>query len=232
VKKTANYLRVSRRYVGRQDRRPLLGGGDDMDMKRITEVVVSGTRGSVKGRCLVVVSGLASAAMVLAGGHAVPALSDQIVLAAEIEQSAARPAWPDRAYRVEWADVHIPGEVVTRSKVAVPVTVRNVGNQVWPASEVFVSYHWFRDNQLVVWDGERTRLPRDLRTGSRAAASVHVATPTEPGSYVLMLTLVHELVTWFEHKGAVPIVQPVAVRLRTPDANCGVGDSTPCLSTR
>jgi hypothetical protein len=186
----------------------------------------------VKDLDLVGVSGVAAAALALVCGQAVRALPDQAVFAAMIEQSAARPAWPDRAYRVEWADAHIPGEVVTSSKIAVPVTVRNIGDQVWPASEVFVSYHWFRGDQLVVWDGERTRLPRDLRAGGRAAVSVHVATPTEPGSYVLKLTLVHELVTWFEHKGAIPMVQPVAVRPRIPGADCGVSGSTPCLSTR
>jgi hypothetical protein len=186
----------------------------------------------VKDSICIVVSGVAAAAVMLVVGQAVRVVPDQTALAAVIEPSAARPAWPDRAYRVEWADAHIPGEVVTSSKIAVPVTVRNIGDQVWPASEVFLSYHWFRGDQLVVWDGERTRLPRDLRAGGRAAVSVHVATPTEPGSYVLKLTLVHELVTWFEHKGAIPMVQPVAVRPRIRGADCGVSGSTPCLSTR
>ena len=180
----------------------------------------------------IAVCGLTAVAMMPAVGERVRALPGQVVFAAVLEQSAARPAWPDGAYRVEWGDAHVPGEVVTNSKVAVPVVVRNIGDRVWPASEVFVSYHWFRDDQLVVWDGERTRLPRDLRAGSRTAVSVHVATPSEPGAYVLKLTLVQELVTWFEHKGAVPIVQSVAVRSRIPGADCAVSGSTPCSSTR
>ena len=136
--------------------------------------------------------------------------------------------WPDQAYRVEWAEVHIPAEVAAGVRIAVPVTMRNSGNRVWPASQVFVSYHWFRDDRLVVWDGERTPLPRDLRAGSRAALSVRVATPAEPGSYVLKLTLVHELVTWFEHKGATMFIRPVAVRPPTQSVDCGSSGSTPC----
>ena len=120
--------------------------------------------------------------------------------------------WPDQEYRVEWAEVHVPAEVAAGVRIAVPVDMRNSGNRVWPASQVFVSYHWFRGDRLVVWDGERTRLPRDLRAGSRAALAVRVATPVDPGSYLLQLTLVHELVTWFEHKGATMFIQPVAVR--------------------
>ena len=110
--------------------------------------------------------------------------------------------------------------------------MRNTGNRVWPASQVFVSYHWFRDDRLVVWDGERTPFPRDLRAGSRAALSVRVATPAEPGSYVLKLTLVHELVTWFEHKGATMIIRPVAVRPPTQSVDCGSSGSTPCTAAQ
>ena len=89
---------------------------------------------------------------------------------------------PTRRIALNGQEAHIPAEVAAGVKIAVPVTLRNTGNRVWPASQVFVSYHWFRDDRLVVWDGERTPLPRDLRAGSRAALSVRVATPPEPGS--------------------------------------------------
>ena len=120
--------------------------------------------------------------------------------------------WPDEAYRVEWEAAHIPQEVSASTRIAVPVTVRNTGNRLWPVSEVFVAYHWFRDDRLVVWDGARTPLPRDLRPGNRATLSMRVAAPHEPGSYVLMVTLVHEQVAWFEQKGAATIVRNVVVR--------------------
>ena len=142
-------------------------------------------------------------------------------------QAVANPPWPDPAYRVEWAEAHVPAEVAAGVRIAVPVAMRNDGPRVWPASQVFVSYHWFRDDRLIVWDGERTPLPRDLRAGSRAALAVRVATPPEPGSYVLKLTLVHELVTWFEHRGAAMFIQPVAVRPPIQLSDCGSG-ATPC----
>jgi hypothetical protein len=163
-------------------------------------------------RVTIIVSGMLAAATVSIGCHAVRAVLDPSVLAAGIQQAVADNPWTDQAYRVEWAEVHLPVEVAPGVRIAVPVTMRNTGNRVWPASQVFVSYHWFRDDRLVVWDGERTPLPRDLRAGSRAAVSVRMATPPEAGSYVLKLTLVHELVTWFEHKGATMFIQPVAVR--------------------
>ena len=147
--------------------------------------------------------------------------TDQTVRAAQGQ------AWPNEAYRVEWEESHVPTEAAANTTLAVPVTLRNSGNRVWPASVVFVAYHWFRDDKLVTWDGERTSLPRDLRAGSRATLSVRVTTPSEPGSYVLQVSLVHELVTWFEHKGATMVVRPIEVRRLTRSVDRGGSGFTP-----
>ena len=150
---------------------------------------------------------------------------------AALAQSVAAPPWPDHAYRVEWAEAHIPAEVAAGVRIAVPVAVQNSGSRAWPASQVFVSYHWLRDDRLIVWDGERTVLPHDLRAGTRAALAARVTTPAEPGSYVLQLTLVHELVTWFEHRGATMFIQPFSVRRSTQLSSCASG-ATPCAPGR
>jgi hypothetical protein len=139
-------------------------------------------------------------------------------------------AWPAAAYRVAWEEAYVPEEGAPNLMLAVPVTFRNSGNKVWPASAVFIAYHWFRDNKIVVWDGERTRLPRDVRAGGRATLSVRVKAPAEPGDYLLQITLVHENVVWFEQKGADTILRPVAVRT-TGSVDCGPGASTPCIAT-
>ena len=141
-----------------------------------------------------------------------PVLALLAVLATAAPQPAVNSPWPDEAYRVEWGEAHIPSEVARNVRIAVPVTLRNAGDRAWPASQVFVAYHWMRDGQLAVWDGERTPLPRDVRAGSRASVSAGVATPTQPGSYVLVLTLVHEHVTWFEHRGGATITRTITVR--------------------
>ena len=168
----------------------------------------------------IIVFAMIAAVTVSAGGHA-------------NQKPVVDKSWPDQAYRVAWEEAHVPVEVVANVRIAIPVTVRNSGNRVWPASQVFVAYHWARDNRLVVWDGERTRFPRDLRAGGRAALSVRVATPPEPGSYLLQLTLVHELVTWFENKGADMIIRPVVVRPPTDaeSAECAGSRVPPCTPT-
>jgi hypothetical protein len=150
---------------------------------------------------------------------------------AAIGGQVAAPPWPDAAYRVAWTEAHVPAEVSAGVRLAVPIVMRNSGDQVWPASQVFVSYHWLRDGRLVVWDGERTALPRDLRAGSGATLAARVTTPHEPGSYVLQVTLVQELVTWFEHRGAVMFIQPVSVRPSPQLSSCASG-AAPCGASR
>jgi hypothetical protein len=134
---------------------------------------------------------------------------------------AQRPglAWPNEAYRVQWEEAHVPPEAAANIVLAVPVTLRNSGNRMWPTSRVFLAYHWFRDQKLVVWDGERTGLPRDVRAGGQATLAVRVKTPVEPGAYMLQLTLVHENVTWFENMGAGTVTRPVVVRTTTTSAD-------------
>jgi hypothetical protein len=152
--------------------------------------------------------------------------------AAPVVAQAPAQAWPAEAYRVEWYEAHVPQEAATNRVLAVPVTLRNSGNRAWPASVVLLAYHWFRDDQLVIWDGDRTPLPRDLRAGGRVTLVVRVKTPTEPGSYVLQITLVHENVVWFEHKGANIVTRSIVVRPTTTSADCGDTGSTPCRSAR
>jgi hypothetical protein len=169
---------------------------------------------------------LGRALMAVTVSVACHAVANQTASAAAIEQAGPNKPWSAEAYRVQWEDPQVPDEVAANLKMAVPVTVRNIGNRVWPASQVFVSYHWYRDHRLVVWDGERTALPRDLGAGTRAALSVRVVTPEEPGSYVLQLTLVHELVLWFENKGAATVIRPITVRPPTQSGDRRISGST------
>jgi len=146
---------------------------------------------------------------------------------ATADAQASEREWPEKAYRVDWVEADIPEEAAANVMLAVPVTLRNIGNRAWPASAVFVAYHWFRDDKLLVWDGERTPLPRDVRAGSRETVAVRVKTPADPGAYVLQVTLVQENVAWFEHKGATTVIRPVVVSSTIKPVDCALS-SPPC----
>ncbi|KLU59398.1 hypothetical protein CEB3_c43840 [Peptococcaceae bacterium CEB3] len=89
--------------------------------------------------------------------------------------------------------------------VSTNVTVRNVGNFIWPAegaNPVHMSYHLFgQHGRVVVNDGLRRDLPNDLRPGQRATISLGIKLPKKPGDYTVEVDMVQEGVTWFGQKG-------------------------------
>jgi hypothetical protein len=71
---------------------------------------------------------------------------------------------------------------------------------------------WYReDGSLVAGDPERTRLAPTLESGDSAVYDVAVIAPTEPGTYVLRLTAVQELVAWFDDRPTLTIESGVDV---------------------
>jgi len=82
-----------------------------------------------------------------------------------------------------------------------PVRVENTGKESWAAygqQLVTLTYRWLSDNnEVLVADGVRSRLPTDISPGGAAIVPMRIATPTEAGNYLLVLSLVQESVAWF-----------------------------------
>lgn len=67
---------------------------------------------------------------------------------------------------------------------------------------------------MVVFEGIRTSLPRDLPPGETAALSATIQGPPQEGKFILRLTMVQEGVAWFEKFGGQPLDLPVTVTAR------------------
>lgn len=91
-------------------------------------------------------------------------------------------------------------------QVKIPVRITNPTSEIWSANgdgtgtlAVHLSYHWVDfAGRVVVYDGSRTSLPRDLRPGETVAVEARVASPTTPGRYRLDFSMVQEGVAWFD----------------------------------
>ena len=95
---------------------------------------------------------------------------------------------------------HLPVNTVTE----INCVVDNRGGAALvsaPPNPVHVSYKWIlnedKSRNLDV-ESLRTRLPRTVSSGEKVKCVVKIKTPVTNGSYTLRLTLVQELVAWFD----------------------------------
>jgi hypothetical protein len=59
-------------------------------------------------------------------------------------------------------------------------------------------YHWLDlKRQMVVFDGLRTPLPRDLGFGESVTLRATIQRPPRPANILLHVTMVQEAVAWF-----------------------------------
>ena len=64
---------------------------------------------------------------------------------------------------------------------------------------LFLGYHWRKQSgELVVWDGIRTPLTLVMHKGDEVEVLVMVQAPSEPGVYMLEISMVREGVTWYD----------------------------------
>lgn len=96
------------------------------------------------------------------------------------------------------------------------VTITNTGSEDWPiggASPVNLAYHWIDKSQtIVVFDGERTALPKTLKAGESVTVQATIKSPDQPGEYTLRLSMVQEQVAWFDDRGAKALNLPVTIK--------------------
>ena len=109
------------------------------------------------------------------------------------------------AFDVRYGDYDGPREATPGEQIMATVSITNDGWDEWSSAvdpAVFVSYHWLdQHGRVVLFDGERTPLPRVVAPGSTCRASIAARAPATPGRYRFAIDLVREGVTWFSQAG-------------------------------
>ncbi|MCS7464062.1 sulfatase-like hydrolase/transferase [Paenibacillus doosanensis] len=84
----------------------------------------------------------------------------------------------------------------------VKIHLKNTGNITWTGeNHVYLAYHWLDfDGNVIIYDGIRTSLPKDLAPGESVTLLAKVQTPEKAGFYQLQWDMVQENVTWFSGK--------------------------------
>jgi hypothetical protein len=129
------------------------------------------------------------------------------------------PKLPLAGFKVEFGQHNIPTEMVADETVLADITIKNASTKTWPSkpnqrgrNAVNLSYHWLdRKRQMVVFDGLRTPLPRDLNPGESITLRATIRAPEKAGGYLLHMTMVQEGVAWFSESDGGQISIPVSV---------------------
>jgi stage II sporulation protein D len=108
-----------------------------------------------------------------------------------------------------------PASIVEGGEAPVQVKVTNTGSQRWPSTgpdRVRLGYHWYDGNgNVVVWDGTRSDLDRDIAPGQTATFLVTVRAPRASGTFFLDFDLVQEGAGWFSSRGVAMKAERVVV---------------------
>jgi hypothetical protein len=82
-----------------------------------------------------------------------------------------------------------------------------------PPCPVHISYHWMSpEGGMLLAEGLRTRLLPPLAPGERRKYPLNVQPPSDPGDWILRITLVQESVAWFDDCGLQCLVDlPITV---------------------
>jgi hypothetical protein len=99
--------------------------------------------------------------------------------------------------------------------IVLELEICNISSQAWTtmgSRAVTVSYHWLdQTGEMFVFDGERTKLPRDIQAGEKFRLWATVKAPSIVGCFTLVLTLVQDYVAWFDEMGCPTTTIPVRI---------------------
>jgi hypothetical protein len=128
----------------------------------------------------------------------------------EKPQTIANKPLSDDAFKAEISVENPPITLKVNSAASMKVKIKNISNSSWPAKgqpdgkyPVHLAYHWIDKNgKMVVFDGLRTELPRDLGPNEDVPVNAALQAPGQAGEYVLEFDMVQEAVAWFAGKGS------------------------------
>jgi hypothetical protein len=119
-------------------------------------------------------------------------------------------------YRAAWLSVAAPSTGTVSETVNFPVQVRNEGSLTWVPNgnhPVHLTYKWLdADRNVVVADGLRTVLGRQVAPLEEISLDARVQFPPDAGPYLLQMDMVEEFVTWFQWKGSPVYEAPMEVQ--------------------
>lgn len=78
----------------------------------------------------------------------------------------------------------------TSTTLNVPLNIHNTSHQAWSSAGVLIAYHWWQQDTVVHWEGERSVLEIDLLAQQKHQQYIVVHTPEKAGDYILQIDFI------------------------------------------
>lgn len=124
---------------------------------------------------------------------------------------ASKGPLPYNGFKAALSVENAPASLKANSEYAINLKIKNISNAVWPLKAeradgkftIHLAYHWFdKKGKALIFDGERTRLPDDVKPEEEVSLKARVISPAQAGLYRLEFDMVQEAVAWFKEKGS------------------------------
>ena len=122
-----------------------------------------------------------------------------------------KPEWPSfeagrGPYDVGYLSYDGPRTAAAGELLRVRLRQKNRSFRTWSSSHPehpdLAGYHWLdRRGQVVIWEGERTSLPRSIQPDEECEVEMRIKTPGHPGRFLLEFDMVREGLAWSSEAG-------------------------------
>jgi 2-polyprenyl-3-methyl-5-hydroxy-6-metoxy-1,4-benzoquinol methylase len=125
-----------------------------------------------------------------------------ISIAKLLAQVRMEPLTEADAHKIELALHSTPSRMRIGARYSILVELRNGASTDLRSADpypVHLAYHWLKTSgHYLIFEGERSRITPDMRSGGSDIYEMGVTAPDVPGNYVLRITLVQERIRWLD----------------------------------
>jgi len=87
------------------------------------------------------------------------------------------------------------------------IKLTNIGSKSLNSDQIRVAYHWWKDDKLIEWEGNRNPLEIDLLSKSEYYQYILVKMPEKPGRYELQVDVIaRPVLAGMHYPARVPVV--------------------------
>ena len=111
--------------------------------------------------------------------------------------------WHNTSYFSHYAVGSVPAVMAEGEEISASGQIINIGEITWRKDIVGASYHWYRGEELLIWDGIRSYLNTDVsyeETYQWHSNPIRIKAPQQSGRLTLKMDMVEEGITWFSEQ--------------------------------